>query len=392
MATSNHAAARTVREFVGQQLPIIAALIVAGFVAAFWEYGYIPGGQRPFPLAGVRVPIWHLIWMGVWTGYTMALVGQAAGIFALPYSTSVLQFSNPHVTPTMLVLTLFNPVGALLGFRRGGQWNLDLAAAVCAGGFVGGLLGPFFCATVLANPEAFRTTLGVALVLFGLQLCYRALRDYVQFGRMVGLRFLQSIGEVTEHSNSEKFAIQTTFRSLTRVGIRFGSEERDLANGTLFVAGLGVGIFSSALGVGGGFLLVPIFATVWRLPIYIMVAATIPYTVVLSLVGIVTFIFVLPMFTMLAIEPEWSWGFFSAAGGVFGSWWASKTQLHIPEHFLGLMLGAVTGLAGLLYVLSATVTLPFPPMKPVRLLPYPCPLAHESAPLRRAWQQGLNAR
>src|SRR6266480_7084632 len=78
MATSNHAAARTVREFVGQQLPIIAALIVAGFVAAFWEYGYIPGGQRPFPLAGVRVPIWHLIWMGVWTGYTMALVGQAA--------------------------------------------------------------------------------------------------------------------------------------------------------------------------------------------------------------------------------------------------------------------------------------------------------------------------
>jgi uncharacterized protein len=349
----------TIGEFFGQQVPIVAALLVAGFATAFWQYGYIPGGERPFPLAGVRVPVWHLIWMGVWTGYTMALVGQAAGIFALPYSTSVLQFSNAHVTPTMLVLTLFNPVGALLGFRRGGQWNLDLAAAVCAGGFVGGVVGPFFRATVLANPEAFRATLGVALALFGLQLCYRALRDYRTFGRRVGLRFLPSAGETPGDFNSERFAIHTTFRSFTRVGVRFGSEERDLANGWLFVLGLGVGIFSSALGVGGGFLLVPIFATVWRLPIYIMVAATIPYTVVLSLVGIITFIFVLPMFAIAAIEPEWSWGFFSAAGGVFGSWWASKTQLRVPEHHLGMMLGSVTGLAGLLYVLSATGTLPF---------------------------------
>src|SRR5262249_54797387 len=162
-----------------------------------------------------------------------------------------------------------------LGFRRGGQWNLDLAAAVCAGGFIGGLLGPFFRATVLANPNAFRATLGVALALFGLQLCYRALQDYGRFGRMVGLRFLQSIGEIPEGSTSKKFVIQTTFRSFSRIRIRFGSEERDLANGSLFLAGLAIGIFSSALGVGGGFLLVPIFATVWRLPIYIMVAATI---------------------------------------------------------------------------------------------------------------------
>ena len=290
----------------------------------------------------------------------MALVGQAAGIVALPYSTSVLQFDNPHVTPTMLVLTFFNPVGALQGFRRGGQWNLDLAAAVCAGGAVGGLLGPFFRATVLANPAAFRATLGVALALFGFQLSYRALHDYSRFGRLVGLRFLASATDQSDGSGPHKLTIRTTFRSFTRVRIRFGQEEREISNALLFAAGLGVGVFSSALGVGGGFLLVPIFAIVWRLPIYIMVAATIPYTVALSLVGIVTFMFVLPLFGKPAIDPEWSWGFFSAAGGVFGSWWASKTQLHVPEHFLGLMLGGLTGLAGIAYLLSATVTLPFP--------------------------------
>ncbi len=351
--------ASILQELFRQQIPIITALLVAGFATAYIQHGYLPGGDRPFPLAGVRVPIWHLIWMGLWTGYTMALVGQAAGIFALPYSTSVLQFSNQHVTPTMLVLTLFNPMGALLGFRRSGQWNLDLAAAVCAGGLAGGVIGPFFRATVLANADAFKATLGVSLAIFGLQLCYRAVRDYSRFGRLLGLRFHDAADSKKDAGALKKFAIKTTFRSFRRIAIRFGGEERQLSNLYLFIAGLGVGIFSSALGVGGGFLLVPIFAMVWRLPIYIMVAATIPYTLVLSLSGILTFVFILPLLGTPAIDPEWSWGFFAATGGVLGSWWASKTQVYVPEHFLGLMLGGVTGLAGLLYVLSVFVTLPF---------------------------------
>jgi len=72
-----------------------------------------------------------------------------------------------------------------------------------------------------------------------------------------------------------------------------------------------------------------------------------------------TFMFVLPLFGQSSIQPEWSWGLFSAAGGVFGSWWASKTQLHVPEHFLGLMLGGITGLVGILYMLSASGLLRF---------------------------------
>jgi uncharacterized protein len=257
------------------------------------------------------------------------------------------------------VLTLFNPIGALLGFRRSGQWNFDLATAVCAGGLVGGVIGPFFRATVLANPDAFRAALGIGLALFGLQLSYRTLQDYRRFGRLVGWRFVGSDEDPTAQTAASRIAVHTSSRSFARVHIHFGNEERRLSNPLLFGAGLVVGVFSSALGVGGGFLLVPIFAMVWRLPIYIMVAATIPYTVVLSLVGILTFVFVLPLIGQAAVEPEWSWGFFSAAGGVLGSWWASKTQLYIPEHFLGLMLGGVTGLAGTLYVLSAILPLPF---------------------------------
>ena len=341
-------------EFLWQQCPMLLVVMGFGVAAALLEYGYVPNGDRPFQTANVTIAVWRLVWMGIWTGYTMALVGQAAGIFALPYSTSVLHFDNPHVSPTMLVLTFISPVGALLGFRRSGQWNPDLAVAVCLGGAVGALTGPFLRATVLANPDTFRATLGVALGLFGFQLCWKAAHDYAKYGRSVGRDFL-----VEANSSSTPFEIETTAKTWRSIAIRFGQHHRTLPNLQLFAIGAGVGLFSSALGVGGGFLLVPIFAMVYRLPIYVMVAATIPYTIVLSLVGILTFMFVLPTFGTPSIGPEWSWGFFTAAGGLFGSWSASKTQLYVPEHLLNWLLGGITAAVGILYILSFFFKLPF---------------------------------
>ncbi|HVJ11976.1 MAG TPA: hypothetical protein VNC62_10465, partial [Burkholderiales bacterium] len=102
------------REFWRQQAPLIAGALALGLIAAYWQHGFLPGAERAFPVAEVRVPVWHLIWMGMWTGYTMAVVGEAAGIFALPYSMSILQFVNASVTPSTQLLTFLNPFGALL--------------------------------------------------------------------------------------------------------------------------------------------------------------------------------------------------------------------------------------------------------------------------------------
>ena len=86
-------------EFLRDQLPITAAVFIAGIIASYLQHGYLAGGDLPFSIAGVTVPIWHLLWMGFWTGYTMALVGEASGIFSLPYSMSVLQFFQCDYKP-----------------------------------------------------------------------------------------------------------------------------------------------------------------------------------------------------------------------------------------------------------------------------------------------------
>jgi uncharacterized protein len=333
------------REFWRQQAPLIGGALALGVIAAYWQHGFLPGAERAFPVAEVRVPVWHLIWMGVWTGYTMAVVGEAAGIFALPYSMSILQFVNPSVTPSTQLLTFLNPFGALLGFRRSGQWNLKFAAAVCLGGALGGLIGPFLRAGLLAAADVFHFAVGVALAIAGIHLCYAAFHSAAR-----------RKPQADPYKN--KVSIGAQVQGM-RIRVSFGEESWDLNMLALFGVGAGVGMFASALGVGGGFLLVPIFASLYALPMYVLVAATIPYVIVLSAVGLFTYNVVLPAFGSAPIAPEWAWGFFAAAGGIFGSWAASKTQMYVPEHFLKLMLGGVTGIVGTLYVVDFFYPLPF---------------------------------
>lgn len=335
------------REFWHQQVPIIVALLGAGFAAAYLQYGFLPGADRAFPLAEVRVPIWHLVWMGAWTGYTMALVGEASGIFALPYSISVLQFANPHVTPTTQLLTFLNPVGALLGFWRGGQWNLDFARWVCLGGAAGGLLGPFLRLTLFSEPKPFQLLVGLMLAFVGAHLLHEALARK------------KAPAPGADDRRAAPLSIETVEKTGGRTVIAYLGGRWSLSNAALLLTGGGVGVIASALGVGGGFLLVPIFVTLFRLPMYVLVAATIPFVIVLSAVGLFTYAVIMPAIVSVAIQPEWAWGLFAAAGGSFGSWCAAKTQRWVPEHLLKLMLGGVTGMAGALYVVNFFVPLPF---------------------------------
>ena len=356
-ASSRHPIAR---EFCFEQAPLIAGALILAYIAAYLQHGFLPGADRPFPLAEVRVPIWHIIWMGVWTGYTMAVVGEASGIFALPYSMSILQFSNLHVTPSTQLLTFLNPVGALLGFHRSGQWNLKFASAVCFGGVVGGFIGPFLRSSVLAAAGPFRLAVGFALAIAGAHLCYMALhRPRATPASSGGTRSHagpQTTGASSSASSKPKIEAHIAG---TRITVAYENQEWTMSVVLLFVIGALVGVIASALGVGGGFLLVPIFASIYKISMHVLVAATIPFVIVLSGVGLFTYSLVLPAVGSTAIQPEWAWGLFAAAGGIFGSWAAAKTQLFVPEHFLKLMLGGVTGVVGALYVVNFFYPLPF---------------------------------
>lgn len=351
------------REFFLEQMPLVILTFAAGIAAAYWQHGFLPGGNVPFPLAGVSVPIWHLVWMGFWTGYTMAVVGEAAGIFALPYQMSILQFEGVSVTPTTQLLTFLNPFGALLGFHRTRQTNWDFALWVCAGGAVGALIGPFVRLTLLFDPGPFTVAVGLALAVTGIHLCISALRAF-RSKNSFEQKFADAARSERDAGRSPSglplgARIETLRKGGGALTISYWGETWTMDTRVLFLVGLGVGVISSALGVGGGFLLVPIFAAFYRLPIYILVAASIPYVISLSAISIFTYSVIVPYFSGVWAPPEWAWGLFAASGGILGAWCAAKTQRFVPQSLLKLMLGGITAAAGALYIASGFVELPF---------------------------------
>ena len=356
-----------VKEFVRDQLIAIMIVFSLGVLASYWQNGYLAGGKQAFIVAGVRVPIWHLLWMGLWTGYTMGIVGEASGIFSLPYSMSVLQFTGIGVSPTGLITTFLNPFGALLGYYRNRQWNLDLAMGLCIGAILGSPIGPFIRVYLFDDPEPFKAAIGVCLVIMATHLFLQVTpwylrRNYRQ--RMFKKKFDTLMAErvaagLPASGLPDDFVIKTVEKSWKKITINYWGETQSFSVPLMVFIGFIVGVVASALGVGGGFMLVPIMVTLFGLPMYVLVAATIPFVITLSITGLASYAFVVPNLTGHMAQPDWSFGLFIACGAIFGAWLAAKTQRFIPEKILKPMLGAVTMVVGVLYVVNYYWPLPF---------------------------------
>ena len=332
------------RELLTRILPMACVLWAAGVGASYLQHGFLIGGERGVPLAGANchVALWHLLLLGFCGGYAMALVGGATGLVSLPYNMSVLGFTTVAVSPTVQLETFLNPFGALLGFRRSGQWNLDFALPLCGGAALGALLGPLIRVRWLPDPVPFKAAVGVALIFVGCQMLYRV------FTR-VAVRAGQA-GPAAERD--APFVIETHAIGWRRLAIVYAGERCTMSVPGLVALGAFVGVIGTTLGVGGGFLLVPILAEFYHLPMRVIVAASIPFVIVLSAVGLFSFNVTLPLLTGRHVATEWAWGCFTGGAAVLGSWLATHSQRHIPEKFLRGVLGVSNGAVGLLYVLG----------------------------------------
>jgi uncharacterized membrane protein YfcA len=333
------------REFLAEQLPLAGGVFALGLGICLLLYGFVPDGERQFPVSGVALTVPQLLWLGLWTGYAMAIVGQASGTFVLAYTASILHFTGVSLSPTCLLIAFLNPFGALLGFRRNHQWNPDMARWLCIGGIVGAPFGPFLRVYFLSDPTPFKAVIGLVLLVTAGQLL---LEGWRWFRRR----------EAGEPGLPRGFRILTLARTSRHMRFGYGKDNVTFRHSTMFLTGLGIGVAGATIGIGGGFLLVPILALVYRLPMPVIVAASIPYVIVLSLAGLLSYLFVLPALTNIATPPDWGFGLLVASGAILGAWLAAKTQRFIPEGWLKWSLGAATGLVGVLYVANYFWSLP----------------------------------
>jgi uncharacterized protein len=326
------------RELLTKIIPLTLAAWTVGVAVSYLQHGFLIGGERGVPLAGpdCHVALWHLLLLGLVAGYSMALVGGATGLVSLPYDMSVLGFTTIHVSPTVQLETFLNPFGALIGFRRSGQWNTDFALPLCAGAALGAIVGPLIRVRLLPDPVPFKAAVGIALVFVAAQMLYRVLSRFA----------------ASPQQGSDATEIRTLARSWQHVEIGYGDQRCRMSVPGLVLLGAFVGVIGTTLGVGGGFLLVPILVEYYHLPMRVIVAASIPFVIVLSAVGLFSFNVTVPLLTSQHVPTEWAWGFFTGGAALLGSWLATHSQRHIPEKFLRGVLGVSNGVVGILYVLG----------------------------------------
>jgi uncharacterized membrane protein YfcA len=130
--------------------------------------------------------------------------------------------------------------------------------------------------------------------------------------------------------------------SIKRFAFSFGDERFSFSPLLPFLAGLLVAMLSSALGVGGGFLLVPFMSIVMRLPMYVIAGTSALAILIHSTISISNYI-------RLGIQLDLLMLAILIAGVVTGSTLGPVISKHLPENGLRGLLTGILVLIGLRY-------------------------------------------
>jgi len=112
-----------------------------------------------------------LLLVGLAAGILSGLLGIGGGIFVIPALVFILGFSQQTAQGTTLAM-MVPPIGLLAAwaYYKAGFVDIKVAALMCAGFFVGGLLGAKF-ATTLSDVLLTRI-FGVALLLVSVKMIF----------------------------------------------------------------------------------------------------------------------------------------------------------------------------------------------------------------------------
>ncbi len=297
-----------------------------------------------FETAGITLPVWLPILWGVLVGLVFSTVGAAGGILASVGLISIMGIQDPNlVKPMAQTLTLVTPLVAVPGYYRQRRVVVSLAVILGAGGILGAIIGSTLSVTYLADLKTFRLVFGVLVLGIALQIIWRLLRYYRDTDTHAQRAAAAFEGLVHNGGSSSTIGVKHLQYSLRRVSFEFGGERFNYQPWVPFLTGAGIAAVSSALGVGGGFLLVPFMTMLLGLPMFI-VAGTAALSIAVSSVTSIA------NYMRLGIELDIPLLLLMLAGTIVGAWVGPQVSRHLRERWLQGILGLVLLLIGLRYL------------------------------------------
>ena len=297
-----------------------------------------------FETAGIVLPVWLPLLWGVLVGLVFSTVGAAGGILASVGLISVMGIQDPNlVKPMAQALTLATPLIAVPGYYRQGRVVLSLAVILGAGGILGALVGSSLSAAYLTDIDLFRSLFGVLALGIALQVLSRMFSHKHEPGTRSERAAAAFEGLVHAGGSTRDIGVRHRHRSWRSVRFVFAGEQFDFAPWVPFLTGAGIAVVSSALGVGGGFLLVPFMVLLLGLPMFLVAGTAALAIAVSSITSIGNYL-------RLGIELDVPLLLLLLAGTVAGAWIGPRLSRHLHERWLETFLGLVLLLIGIRYL------------------------------------------
>ncbi|GAB6183433.1 sulfite exporter TauE/SafE family protein [Thermodesulfovibrio hydrogeniphilus] len=256
-------------------------------------------------------------------------MGGVSGAFLLlPFQVSYLNYTSPGVSGTN---HLFNVIGIPSGVYRyvkEKRMAWPIAWVIIIGTVPGIIIGYYVRIKILSDPKSFKFFVGLVLFYIGIRLF---LDVFKKKKTAQAKKFDQKL--------SEDATVKTISVSLKKIEYEFWGENFSFNPVVLFMIAFIIGIIGGAYGIGGGSIMAPFIITFFKLPVHSIAGACLMGTFTASFFGVIYYA-LLPSDGMQT-SPDWFLGILFGIGGIAGMYLGARTQRHVPQKYIKLILGLV---------------------------------------------------
>ncbi|PWE57702.1 permease [Metarhizobium album] len=289
------------------------------------------------PIAELSVNIFVILGMGAAVGFLSGMFGVGGGFLITP----LLIFYN--IPPVVAVATGANQVvassvsGALSHFRRG-TLDVKLGTVLLIGGLVGATVGIWIFSLLrsLGQLDLFISLLYVVFL-----------------GTVGGLMLLESLNAMRRARRNETVTLkkpgQHSWVHRLPLKMRFKKSKIYLSVIPIIALGFAIGILTSVMGVGGGFIMVPAMIYLLRIPTNVVVG-----TSLFQIIFVTAYTTVVQATTNYSVDIVLA--FILMVAGVIGAQYGVRVGQKLRGEQLRALLGLLVLAVGLRLAVALVVT------------------------------------
>lgn len=266
-----------------------------------------------------------LLLIGIIAGGYGTIIGAGGGFIFVPALLLIFKMEPALAAGTSLVTVLINSLSGIIGYAKQKRILYKTGLIIAIGAFPGSILGVWLLH--IYSSSYFIIGLAILLIGLGIFLFFKNTVFWKKKQHLVVRERESLINAVSEVASSVE--VKITKESTTFIPIK---EKRKLKVVPRWLIPIGflMGVLSSYLGIGGGWLLVPVLIYLFNIPTHNTTATSIFSLTLYSSVGVIS--------QILLGNIDWPTVIFGGVGVVIGAQLGVYLSRRIPGKIIIQML------------------------------------------------------